>query len=161
LFPNGDGYSAAALITGGDLYVYGDCDYACRVARVPLTQVADRARWRFYAGNGKWGADSAAATRVIASGGAGQTVFYDHALRAWVNLFMPYQSGKIMYQVGGSPYGPWSASRTASSTGVSADYALFAHPEYAQDGGLIEYLSYFRPSDGSQQLVRLQFAATS
>src|SRR6201996_2034990 len=156
-FPDGGGYSAAALVTGGDLYLYGNCDYACRVARVPLAQVTDRAQWRFYAGNGAWSTDPATATGLIDPGGAGQTVFYDGALKAWVNMFMPYQSAKIMFQVGGSPWGPWSAAHTASSIGVPADYALFAHPEYAEDGGLVEYLSYFRPSDGSQQLVRLQF----
>jgi RNA polymerase sigma factor (sigma-70 family) len=160
-FPDGGGYSAAALVTGDDLYLYGDCDYACRVARVPLAQVTDRAQWRFYAGNGAWSTDPAVATGLIDPGGAGQTVFYDGALKAWVNVFMPYQSAKIMFQVGGSPWGPWSAAQTASSIGVPADYALFAHPEYAQDGGLVEYLSYFRPSDGSQQLVRLQFKAAA
>ena len=169
-FPAAGGYSAAAVVAGGDLYLYGDCDYDCRVARVPLAQVSDRAQWRFYAGNGSWSSNPADGAGVIAPGGAGQSVFYDSALRAWVNIFMPYQSGTIMYQVGGSPYGPWSAARTAGTTpggpagsasasAGTANYALFAHPEYAQDGGLVEYLSYFRPGDGSQQLVRLQFAA--
>ena len=155
-FPNSTGYSAAALVAGGDLYLYGDCDWGCRVARVPLAQVTDRAQWRFYAGNGTWSPDTADGVGLISPGGAGQTVCYDSALRAWVNVFMPYQSGKIMYQVGGSPWGPWSTDRTAASTsggpaGSSsasagmANYALFAHPEYAQDGGLVEYLSYFRP----------------
>jgi hypothetical protein len=37
------------------------------------------------------------------------------------------------------------------------DYALFAHPEYAQDNGLIEYLSYFDPNTGEQRLIKLQF----
>jgi hypothetical protein len=168
-FPPSTGYSAA-VVAGGDLYLYVNCDYDCQVARVPLAQVSDRGQWRFYAGNGTWSSAPADGIGLIAPGGAGQSVFYDGALRAWVNIFMPYESGAIMYQVGGSPYGPWSAARTAGSTpggpagsasasAAAANYALFAHPEYAQDGGLVEYLSYFRPGDGSQQLVRLQFAA--
>jgi hypothetical protein len=48
---------------------------------------------------------------------------------------MPYASGKIEYQVGGSPSGPWSSAQTAGTGPSTADYALFAHPEYAQDGG--------------------------
>jgi RNA polymerase sigma factor (sigma-70 family) len=171
-FPASTGYSAAALVTGGELYAYGDCAWGCRVARVPLAQVSERPQWRFYAGSGAWSSDPADGVGLISPGGAGQTVFYDGALRAWVNIFMPYLSGKIMYQVGGSPYGPWSTNRTAAATpggpagsasasAGTANYALFAHPEYAQDGGLVEYLSYFRPGDGSQQLVRLQFAASA
>jgi hypothetical protein len=136
---------------------------------VPLAQVSQRSQGGFYAGNGIWSSDPADGIGLIAPGGAGQSVFYDSVLRAWVNVFTPYQSGTIMYQVGGSPYGPWSTARTAGTTpggpagsssasAATANYALFAHPEYAQDGGLVEYLSYFRPGDGSQQLVRLQFA---
>jgi RNA polymerase sigma factor (sigma-70 family) len=105
-FPASTGYSAAGLVVGGDLYLYGDCDYDCRVARVPLAHVSQRSQWRFYAGNGVWSSDPADGIGLIAPGGAGQSVFYDSALRAWVNVFMPYQSGTIMYQVGGSPYGP-------------------------------------------------------
>jgi RNA polymerase sigma factor (sigma-70 family) len=168
-FPANSGYSAAALVLGGDLYLYGNCDLGCRVARVPLAQVTDRAQWRFYVGHGTWSSDPADGIGLISPGGAGQTVFYDSALGAWVNVFMPYLSGKIMYQVGGSPWGPWSTDETAATTpggpagsasasSGTANYALFVHPEYAQEGGLVEYLSYFRPGDGSQQLVRLQFA---
>jgi hypothetical protein len=159
-FGAGGGFGgAAATVVGNDLYVYGQCGVACQVARVPLARLTDVSRWRVYAGAGHWSANLRAGVGVIEPGGAGQTVFYDAALKAYVNVFMPYGSSKIMYQVGGSPFGPWSASRTALTTHRGAAYALFAHPEYAEKNGLVQYLTYFRPDDGSQQLVRLEFNA--
>lgn len=160
LFPASEGFGAAAVVVGPDVYVYGNCTWAgCDVGRVPLAQITDRAAWQFYTRAGTWSADLSAATTVIAPGGAGQTVFYDPALAAYVNVFMPYGSNDVDYQVGASPFGPWSASVTAAQTpgGAQVDYALFAHPEYAQDNGLIEYLSYFDPNTGQQRLLKLQF----
>lgn len=161
LFPASEGFSDAAIVVGQYAYVYGNCTFAgCEIGRVPLSQITDRADWLFYTSAGTWSADMTAATRVIAPGGAGQTVFYDPALSAYVNVFMPYGSNDVDYQIGGSPFGPWSASATVGQTpgGASVDYALFAHPEYAQDNGLIEYLSYFDPNSGAQQLLKLQFS---
>jgi len=163
LFPDGQGFSAAALVVGADLYVYGDCGYLCRVARVPLVDVADRTAWRVRTDSGGWSPDLSSGVRLSEPGGAGQTVLYSRALKAYVNVFMPYGTTEIRYQVGGSPFGPWSESAVAgdSDPGRTAttglDYALYAHPEYAQKDGLVQYLSYFRPGDGSQRLLRLEF----
>ncbi|MHA6763851.1 sigma-70 family RNA polymerase sigma factor [Streptacidiphilus sp. PAMC 29251] len=155
-------FSAASLVVGDTAYTYGDCTgYGCKLGRVPLAGITDRSQWRFYTGGGKWSADPGAGTHVIAPGAAGQTVFYDPALRAFVNVYMPFGSNAVMYQVGGSPFGPWSAARTALQTpgGRNNNYALFAHPEYARQNGLVEYLTYFQPDSGAQQLVRLKFHA--
>lgn len=159
-FPDGQGFSAAALVVGGTVYVYGDCSYhGCAVARVPLASVEDRSAWRFRTADG-WSSDPRAARPVVGAGSAGQSVFYDRALSAYVNVYLPYGSDEVRYQVGGSPYGPWSESRTAGHTkgGKRDDYALFAHPEYAGDGGLTQYLTYFHPDDGSQRLMRVRFS---
>ncbi|MEV0844428.1 sigma-70 family RNA polymerase sigma factor [Streptomyces sp. NPDC049954] len=159
-FPDGQGFSAAALVVGETVYVYGDCSYhGCAVARVPLASVEDRSAWRFCTGDG-WSPDPGAARPVVGAGSAGQSVFYDRALSAYVNVYLPYGSDEVRYQVGGSPYGPWSDPRTAGHTkgGKRSDYALFAHPEYARDGGLTQYLTYFHPDDGSQRLMRVRFS---
>jgi hypothetical protein len=164
LFDVSDGFTAAALVVGTQLYVYGRCDYGCRVARVPLARVNDHSAWRVFAGDDRWSSDLSSGVRLTAPGAAGQTVFYSAALKAYVNIYMPYGTTKVMYQVGGSPFGPWSKGATAGQTdpgktGTSGiDYSLYAHPEYAQDNGLVQYLSYFRPVDGTQRLLRLQFS---
>jgi RNA polymerase sigma factor (sigma-70 family) len=161
-FTPGTEFTSASLVVDGTAYVYGECTYlGCALGRVALADIADRSRWRFHDSDGTWGTDPTAGAYTIAAGSAGETVFYDAALKAYVNTYMPYGTNTIRYQVGGSPFGPWSASATAVRTvaGSSNNYALFAHPEYAEQHGLVEYLSYFRPSDGSQHLVRLAFDA--
>jgi|tagenome__1003787_1003787.scaffolds.fasta_scaffold20754095_2 hypothetical protein len=78
---------------------------------------------------------------------------------------MPYRTTETRYQDGGSPFGPWSKSVVAgdSDPGRTAtaglDYSGYAHREYAQRDGLVQCLSYFRPGDGSQHLLRLEFEA--
>lgn len=157
-FPDGQGYSSSATVVGDEAYVHGDCDYGCRAARVPLSRLDDRSAWRFRTESG-WSADPERGRRTIEPGGAGQTVFWNEALDAWVNVFMPYGTAEVKYQVGGSPYGPWSKSRTAGTvpSGEQKPYALFAHPEYARDNGRTQYLSYYDPSDGEQTTLRLRF----
>jgi hypothetical protein len=159
-FPADVGFSAASLVVDGTAYTYGSCTYlGCQVGRVPLADLTDRAQWRFYTSDGQWSAEQSAGARVVAAGSAGQTVFFDAALHAYVNVYMPYGTDTIRYQVGGSPFGPWSDSATAMQTagGTANNYALFAHPEYAEQDGLVEYLSFYRPDSGAQHLVRLRF----
>jgi hypothetical protein len=151
--------SAAALVVDDSAYLYGGCTYqGCELARVPLASIADRSAWRYYA-SGKWVTEPARASRVgLEPGAAGQTVYYSAGLRAYVNVFMPYGSDDVRFQVGGSPFGPWSKSVKLMTTpaGSSANYALFGHPEFAQQNGLVQYLSYFNPSTGAQRLIRWQ-----
>jgi RNA polymerase sigma factor (sigma-70 family) len=149
---------AAALVVDGQAYLYGGCTYAgCRLARVALGSIADLARWRYYAG-GKWVSDAAQATRVgVQPGGAGQTVFYSAGMKAYVNVFMPYGTTDVKYQVGGSPFGPWSRSVKLMSA-PAGSYALFGHSEFAERGGLTQYLSYFDPKTGEQRLIRWRAA---
>jgi hypothetical protein len=37
------------------------------------------------------------------------------------------------------------------------DYALYGHPELAQNNGLTQYVSYYQPGTGYQRLVRVDF----
>jgi hypothetical protein len=156
----GSGHSfggAAAVVRGDTVYLYGDCGVAgCKLARVALSRLSDLPAWRYYAPGG-FGPDPAEATPLIAPGAAGQTVFYSPGTHAWINVYLPYGSNTVKYQVGGSPFGPWSStSRTVLTTkaGRSVNYALFAHPEFAEHDGLGQYLSYYNPNTGAQQLVR-------
>jgi hypothetical protein len=144
---------AAAIVVAGQAYFYGNCAYGCQVARVPLARLTDLSAWRYYA-HGSWVRSSDAADHLIGAGGAGQTVFYSAGLKAWINVFMPYGTTEVRYQVGGSPFGPWSADRTLTATSGSGNYALFAHSEYATDNGLTQYLTFFNPATGAQRLLQ-------
>ena len=159
-FPDGGGYSSAALTVDGTAYVYGDCTYhGCHLAKVALAELTDRGRWTFWTARGTWSANQADGTDTIAAGAAGGTVFFNPALRAWMNVYLPYGTNDVMFQVGAAPFGPWSTARRAMTTPASQahDYALFAHPEFAQQGGLVQYLSYFHPDTGEQKLIAVTF----
>jgi hypothetical protein len=148
----------AALVVDASVYLYGKCDYFdCAVARVPLAGFTDRAQWRYY--NGKdFVADAGAAAKVhVTSGGSGHSVFYDAALKAYVDVYMPWGYNTIWYKVGGSPYGPWSAATkliTTRGDTAKPNYSTYAHPEFAEKNGLVQYISYYNASTGVQSLIR-------
>ena len=150
--------SGAGLVVGQTIYLYGQCDYFdCAVARVALGSITDRSAWRWYDGS-TWVADPKAAKKVGAQpGAAGNTVFYDAALKGYVDVYMPYGSNEIWYRVGGSPFGPWSGGvRLMTTVGSTAqpDYSLYGHAEFAEKNGAVQYLSYFNGKTGAQHLVR-------
>jgi hypothetical protein len=165
-FTPGAEFGSAALTVGETVYVYGGCTYAgCKLARVDLATVDDRSRWTFFTGRDRrgadrWSDDPADGVNTIAAGGAGQTVLWNPALRCFLNVLLPYGTNRAVYQVGGSPFGPWSATHPLTDTesgGTQPNYALFGHAEYAEEGGLLQYLSYFQPATGQLRLVRVTF----
>jgi hypothetical protein len=164
-FPAGTKYASAAVVVGDDAYVYGDCDTRCRLARVPLADVTDRSKWRFFAGRGKdgaarWSANPHDAVYTVRAGAAGNTVLYDPALKGWLNVYMAYGGSTLKAQIGGSPYGPWSRTFTLRQTGAGRsgpNYAAYGHPEYAERGGLVQYMSYYQVATGAQRLVKVTF----
>ncbi|MFG1924755.1 DUF4185 domain-containing protein [Cryptosporangium sp. NPDC048952] len=156
-------YASAAVVAGEDVYVYGDCstvDVRCRVAKVPLAKIADRSAWRFYGGDGWWSIDPADAVATVRAGGAGNSVQWNPALQAWVNVYMEYGSHEVRAQVSGAPYGPWSEPFTVAETDpgdYGTNYAAFAHPEYSERGGLVQYVTYYQQFSGAQKLLRVTF----
>jgi hypothetical protein len=161
--------SGQLVLRGDTLYAYGACDAnnVCGVARVPIDRIQDRLAWRFYTGaraDGTpiWGTDPHAAVSVgINDGAAGGTVQYVPALHGYLDTYMAGISGEGWYQTAANPWGPWSAPRkmfTGLPTTTLWDYAMFAHPEYSRNGGLTQYITYYRPQTEAQELVRVDFA---
>lgn len=169
LFGPGQGYgNNSAFVSGDTLYGYGHCvDFRCRLGRVPLASVQDRSQWTFYAGDSAgqpvWSANEADAVAVLDSGGAGGSVQWVPGLNAWLNTYMAPLSNSAQYEVADQPWGPWSAAQTMFQgqppAGGSVDYAMYAHPEYAQNNGLTQYISYYQPGTGYQRLVRVDLTA--
>ena len=165
-FPASSGYTSASLTIGDTAYVYGECQLACHLARVPLASIADRTAWRFFAGRDgagvdQWSTDPARAVGTIAPGAAGETVLWSPALHGFLNLFMPYGSSTLRFQIGGSPFGPWSTAHDVLATatgGSGTNYAAYGHTEFAEGDGLVQYVSYFQPSSGAQRLVKVSFS---
>jgi hypothetical protein len=160
-FGSGDPASAganASLVVDDNVYLYGQCDYFdCAVARVDLGSFTDRSAWRYYNGT-SFVANAATAKKVgMQSGASGNTVFYDPALKAYVDVYMPWGYNTIWYRVGGSPFGPWSGAHkliTTAGDTAKPNYSTYAHPEFAEKNGLVQYISYYNAKTGTQSLVR-------
>ncbi|MFG1925920.1 DUF4185 domain-containing protein [Cryptosporangium sp. NPDC048952] len=158
-------YTAAATLVGDQLYVYGDCNSRCHLARVPIDAVSDRSRWEFFSGRdasggAEWSEDYDDAATNLSAGSAGNSVIRVPALNAWLNVYLPPLSNTLTAQTGSSPAGPWSRAfplMTTDNAGGGTNYAGFAHPEYAEKDGLVQYLSYYQQATYQQRLVRIVF----
>lgn len=142
----------------------------CGVSRVSATDpdaVFDRNAWEFYAGKDRdkqacqeeWSADVDCTTDLDVpnaegevesfGGAAGSSVFWNEGLQNYMWLYSVPLSNEMRYRVAYEPEGPWSRSAVlgtavpAAGEGLgSISYAGFAHPEYAEDNGLVQYITY-------------------
>lgn len=157
-------FDTGMVVRGGFLYAFGcyggeQLRHDCHLARVPMNPanaIWDRSAWRFYDGSG-WSSDMNAAAPIPADGSpatmtggaAGTSVFWNPALHEYMAIYGVPLSDEIDYSVAYRLEGPWSKAAKladglpAAGTGLaSIDYADFAHPEYAQAGGLTQYVTY-------------------
>ncbi|MEQ4209465.1 DUF4185 domain-containing protein [Actinopolymorpha sp. B9G3] len=155
---------------------YGFLASECRLARVPLSPaeaVWDRASWRFFAGDDRdrarcrhlWSADLECAVPLpagtkpdgtpdtLSGGAAGTSVYWNPRLRVFMSIYSVPLSNDIHYRVAYRPEGPWSQAKLlgvalpAVGEGLgSISYAGFVHPEYAERGGLVQYITYAHTS---------------
>jgi hypothetical protein len=143
--------------------------------------VADRSAYEFYAGvgrNGKslWTPDLDKAQFVpqdnaegtFVSGPAGSTVFWVKALGVYMTVRGLPLSDDVEYAVAYRPEGPWSKPTHLTTTmqahgeGLgSVDYAHFVHPEYAEKGGLVQYMTYTHLTStiaSDMPIIKMRFA---
>lgn len=155
--------AAAAVVADGQVYVYGcpggSLTNPCRVARVALAAVLDRGAWRYFTGSG-WSADWRAAAPIF-DGAPLFSVHFSAYLKKYVAFYLVPLGTEMAMRTADRPEGPWSEREImgkAEAPPSSWDYALAAHPEFAREGGRIEYLSYVRPGtflDGTVHLIEV------
>lgn len=159
--------TAAAIVHDGYLYAYAVQDawmaQPCIVGRAPVADIQDRDAWLFYAGDDDWVADWKDAVKVI-DGSTIMSIHFNEHLGRFVAVHNAIVSGDVEINVADNPWGPWSTP-TVMFTGEPPDdtdmwnYSGLAHPEFAQDNGRIEYVTYYRPGDwtGEMRLVKVVF----
>jgi len=140
---------AGALFDGG-VYAFA-CEqsglaYPCRLARVPFAQALDRSAWQFWSG-GDWAAAPSAA-RTLFEAGPIMSVFFNESLGAWMAVYSKPFSNEVAYRTAPDLTGPWSDEGSLftadmGSSGGTA-YDAYAHPELAEDGGRVLYVTYSR-----------------
>jgi hypothetical protein len=144
-------FGAAAVVDGGDLVAYA-CPTSgfaqrCVVGRVPLADATDRAAWRFWDGSG-WSSDVEDATEVF-DGASIMQVSYNDALGVFTAIYSHSFDLDVQIRTAPAPQGPWSDERllfTARDDDGDV-YDALAHPEYAEQGGRVQYVSYSRSTD--------------
>jgi hypothetical protein len=161
-------FTHAALVVADTLYAYG-CklhflEHRCRVARVPLADALDKPAWRYYTGHGVWSADPARAVTVFSGGAAGTSVFYVPYLDAYMAIYNPAFDDDVRYRVSRTPWGPWSEPQYLFTTrpgwNGTSNYSAHAHPEFAEDDGRVQYVTYAHATGFLQSdlpLVRVEF----
>jgi serine/threonine protein kinase len=148
-------WGSAALAAGGLLYAYAcDCptlDCACLLARAPLESALDRSAWRFFSGGSDWTAEWRNAVPVLEGPiRSGRLSVHPNAyLGKYLAVSSRTLDARIDVRVADRPEGPWSEPVTEIETVYSTPgwfwtFSAFGHPEFARDGGRIEYLTFAR-----------------
>lgn len=94
------------------------------------------------------------------------TVAWNDAVGAFLAVYSAPISSDILFRPAPAPEGPWSEARLLFQglPPTNADswvYSGLAHPELARDGGLRQYVSYFRETGflaGEIRLVEVTLA---
>ncbi|WP_044987303.1 DUF4185 domain-containing protein [Sorangium cellulosum] len=158
-------FTAAALVREGLLYAYAcacsGLTCPCLIARVPLAQATERGAWRFFS-DGSWVEGHGEAKPVMVGAPMMSVHWNEHAGR-YVAIYSEPVSSEISVRTAPAPEGPWSDSEVAftaeaPSTPEAWPYAGLGHAELAQEGGRVEYVTYFRETgflEGELRLVEL------
>ncbi len=163
-------YTGGSVTVGDMLYAYAGVgkflSTLIHVARVPLADVLDKSKWAYYAGNGVWSANPDDSKSVYTGGAAGDTIFRSEYLGMYVAVFQPFLSNDVFYRVAWKPEGPWSdqALLFTAQQGTDTSYAARVHPEYAQNAGQIQYVTYVKNTGFLQQqlpMVKVTFGPPS
>jgi hypothetical protein len=156
-------YAGGALVEDGVLYAIG-CQTGflvenCRIARVPILEALRKQSWRYYAGGDNWSADPNAAVTIFQGGAAGNSVFYDKALHEYIAIYSGIFSNNVYYRAANHPWGPWSAETLLfvgqQGEAGTVNYAALAHPEFEENNGLTEYVTYVQNTGFLQQALQL------
>ena len=169
-------YASGGTIEPSGNYLYMlSCDKGCTIGRAPSAFVDVKSMWSYYSGNDtsgtpQWSSSQAVAKQILdEAGAAGSSMSYVPALNEYLLVYSKPSNNAVVYRVAENPWGPWSNEQsmfTASQgAGTGVSYAAMAHSEFAENNGLVQYVSYVRNDGGlygslqSIQLVKVVLAA--
>lgn len=166
LFTPAEPLFLSPLVSDGYVYLYGlvviDGSRGIGVARAPLAQVRDRSAYRTWDGSA-WSASLATAATLFTSVPGAVSVSWNAHLGRFIAVSSFALSNRVVMRTAERPEGPWSTPQdlfTGMTPGDGVDYAGEQHPELAEDGGRVIYVSYYRPESflrGALRLVRVTF----
>jgi hypothetical protein len=168
-------YGGGGMLQGNMVYMTG-CDlqvafgyHSCSIARVPLSQILNQSAWTYYNGT-TWTTNPAQAASLFIGGASGNTLIFNPALNEYMTIYPELYTNETGFRVAPTPWGPWSAEQnlfegvpTIGANGAN-DYATQPHPEFQQQNGLVQYVTYVQDDTDlgfvgqNIQLVRVTFA---
>lgn len=143
-------FTSGATTKADTLFSYGCTpgvlNMKCRIGRVLLADALVKSSWRYHQSDGTWTTNATTADTVFLGGAAGNTVFYSPYLKLWVLIYSGVFSDDVYYRVADEPWGPWSGRRflfrARPGWNGNTSYAAHTHPEYAQQNGKVQYVTY-------------------
>ncbi|MDF1594151.1 MAG: DUF4185 domain-containing protein [Desulfobacterales bacterium] len=149
---NEPAFGSAAMIVNSMVYVFGCCldgdAKPCRLARVPLANVADRGAWEFYGASQKWQKEIDD-SKVVLEGNDMMSVSYNSHLERYLAVYSQPMGTGVMFRTAKKLEGPWSKPLKAFDAmpplnAIGWIYDAMEHPEYARDNGRMIYITYSR-----------------
>jgi hypothetical protein len=170
-------YGNGGMVQGNTLYMTG-CDqmnmfgyHMCNMGRVPIADILNPSAWTYYnSTTQQWVTDPTQATMLFYGGSAGNTLFFNPALNEYMTIYSQTYSNDLVFRVAPAPWGPWSDEQDfftgLASIGANNanDYAAQPHPEFQEQNGLVQYVTYVQDDSDlgflgqNIQLVRVTFA---
>jgi hypothetical protein len=163
LFRDGEAELAAAALADGEYLLAYACDgdgfdRPCRLARAPLADPLTRAAWQWHTRRGDWSSDPDDAAPLF-DGAPMMTVHHKPERGLYVAVYAAPGGTEIDLRTAPRPEGPWSDAETIhhplAPLADSTVYGALFHPELQQDGGAVDYLTYYLGDTGTIQLVEI------
>lgn len=164
--PGDPTFGAGVEIEGDRLYSFAcdskGFDHVCRLGRVQLGHELDRSAWEMWDGDDwtndlRHGAVLFVAAPIVSIG-------HVDATDEWLAIYSPPFDGRIFARTAPERTGPWSAATMVYDVPAGEDepYDAIQHREYAEQGGLVQYVTYSRAradDDGGEfPIVRVELA---
>lgn len=151
LFPRGEPeYAVAPTVHDGFLYTFGcTLDFItrhCTLARVAIDRAAERDAWTFYDGSA-WSPDYHRA-HTLFDGGSIMSVGWSEAFSSWLLVYSPPVDHGVYLRTAPDLVGPWSDAELLFHVDGDPPYDAQHHPEMAEAGGTIQYVTYSRANGG-------------
>lgn len=144
-------FGIAPRIIAGRLHIFAcpsdGWERSCILGRAALDDVLVRAAWEFFDGDG-WSEDWDQAADLFDGAPIMSVAWNDH-LQAWTTVYAKPLADRVVLRTAPEITGPWSAEVTlfeAQRGGESWIYDAALHPEYAEENGRVQYITFSRPT---------------
>lgn len=141
-------WANAPVVHDGWLYAFAcggaELAWPCRLARVPIDAVTQRAAWRFFDGAG-WAEEMTTAATLF-EGAPIMSVELAPALGGWLLVYSRPFDHEVFARTALELTGPWSDPIALFDVPGDSPYDACHHQELSEENGSIQYITFSRPN---------------